>query len=237
MKAERNVAVICFWYGDWPESNPALGSVYVRRLYNSVLRNSLLRPLDFIVLVDKDKYHGGANNMLRGLEVNLIPVLYRSLAWNLKKLCMFADATGLKKYDYVVCLDLDLVVTGPIDFLLRHDWPGITTCGGAYQPEEMGGSIIGFSPNAGWCDRLSDSLFSKPGWWQKMTNGSERYFYRIFFGSRPEVVKLWQDEYPGKILSFKTEKFDPGASVVRFHGKPRPHEVIDQYGWIKENWR
>ena len=42
--------------------------------------------------------------------------------------------------------------------------------------------------------------------------------------------RFWQDDYPGKVVSFKVHcKFDTpkDASVICYHGKPRPHET----GW------
>lgn len=42
--------------------------------------------------------------------------------------------------------------------------------------------------------------------------------------------RFWQDDYPGKIVSYKVHcKHGPpeGAAVICYHGKPRPHET----GW------
>ena len=230
------VAVICFWYGEWPEDRPELGSLYVQRLHNSVLRNSLIRPLDFIVFADGEKYRD--KSLLKGMDVLPIPLEYGMLKWNLKKLFMFHPQSGLSKYDWVVCLDLDMVITGSTDILLTPWRYGLTTCRGAYQPDQMGGSIVGFDPGSAWCRRLTESLHKKRGWWESQTGGSERKFYRLFFGMDPEMVSYWQDFYPGRILSYKVDGGScNGASIVRFHGRPRPHEVSEKCEWVKENWR
>lgn len=230
------VAVICFWYGEWPEDRPELGSLYVQRLHNSVLRNSLIRPLDFIVFADREKYQ--SKGFLKGMDVLPIPLEYEMLKWNLKKLLMFHPQSGLRKYDWVICLDLDMVILGSLDFLTNHRWCGLTACAGAYQPDQLGGSIIGFQPNSPWCGRLTNSLHIKRKWWESMTGGSERKFYRIFFGMDPEMTITWQGWFPGKILSYKTDGGPKGGcSIVRFHGRPRPHEVSEKCEWVKENWR
>lgn len=42
--------------------------------------------------------------------------------------------------------------------------------------------------------------------------------------------RLWQDDYPGKVVSFKVHCADgppDGAAAVCYHGRPRPHET----GW------
>jgi hypothetical protein len=192
--------------------------------------------LDFIAFVDEKKYHG--RDLSKNVDVRLLSSKYESMKWNLTKLFMFSKESGLQKYEWVICLDLDMVITGSVDFLLDHRWEGLITCSGAYQPDQLGGSIIGFRPGSPWCGRITQTLRDKPCWWEKMTAGSERKFYRIFFGMDPELVSTWQEQFPGKILSYKVDgKPKDDCSIIRFHGRPRPHEVANQLDWMKENWR
>jgi hypothetical protein len=49
------------------------------------------------------------------------------------------------------------------------------------------------------------------------------------------AVRL-QDAFPGLFVSYKQINGPPEkASVVVFHGKPRPHEVTT--GWVPEVWK
>ena len=61
---------------------------------------------------------------------------------------------------------------------------------------------------------------------------------------------LWQQLYPGKIISYKVHIRDKGkilnrsftnnpgsletASIVCFHGRPMPHEV--KHDWMEKHW-
>ncbi len=55
----------------------------------------------------------------------------------------------------------------------------------------------------------------------------------------PSWVRLWQDEFPEQIVSYKVHcrdrgVFPPTAHVVCFHGSPRPTEVFGD--WVQEYW-
>ncbi len=233
------VAAISFWYGNWPEDDPSRGMDYVRRLKGSLYRNLTTEDVDFILITDSDN----CNLVPPDIETKTLPLEYETLQWNLKKLYMFNDHSGLDSYDWIVCLDLDMVICGPVDFLFSgfgKDEKRMITCSGAYKPGMLGGSIVGFSPHSEWCERLTNSLRTKRYWWSRMTHGSERVFYRLFFTSG--FVAAWQDLFPGKILSYKIDggpKEDGSTSIVRFHGKPRPHQLLIQESpeWMIRNWR
>lgn len=230
----NRVAVICFWWGQWPEDNPGLGKYYIHKLRSMVARNTTVEH-DFLVYTDGDKYRN--KNLLKDFTVIPITREFEQYKWNLKKLSMFDKSSVLHAYQWVVALDLDMVITANIDFLLTHRSVGLMTCKGAYT-DDIGGSIIGFCPRAEWPSYMVDYIRSDPKEIERRTGGSERKFYRLFFNEDilKDMVTYWQDVYPGKVLSYKMDKYQNGASVVRFHGNPRPHEVVDQHGWIRENW-
>lgn len=51
-------------------------------------------------------------------------------------------------------------------------------------------------------------------------------FLRAVWGT----TRFWQDDYPGKVVSFKVHckgGVPEGAAVICYHGRPRPHET----GW------
>jgi len=231
----NRVAVICFWWGQWPEDNPGLGKYYVNRLKESVARHTTI-PYDFLVYVDGDKYRNVS--LLNDMTVVPLTKEFESYRWNLKKMNMFDISAALHTYAWVVALDLDIVITDSIDFLLAHRSNGLVTCRGAYT-DGIGGSIVGFSPRAFWTNFLVEYLHDNYAKVEKETQGSERKFYQKFFGDDvlTSMVTFWQDTYPGKVLSYKLDKYKNGAAIVRFHGRPRPHEVEQNYSWIQEHWK
>ncbi len=57
----------------------------------------------------------------------------------------------------------------------------------------------------------------------------------------PGVVRFWQDEFPGHVVSYKvhcTRGLPGDAHVVCFHGKPRPNsdQVRIESPWMVQKW-
>jgi hypothetical protein len=222
MRSDPRVAVVAFWWGGWPENRPDIGQEYVTRLKMAVEANTT-EPHNFFIFTDHNKYF----NWPADIPVNshLMSTRFWEAEWNLKKLSMFSKQAGLWYYDWVVALDLDIVIRGNIDFLLRHRSKELMTCRGAYT-EDIGGSIIGFDPHQLWCDDLVDWFDKNEPRITKATKGSERKCYRMALAEKVlPSVKYWQWDYPGKILSYKVDGIKNGAPIVRFHGMPRPHQV------------
>ena len=228
---KNKVAFICFLWGDWP--GQGLGMDYVNRLRNSLLRNAS-QTFDFICYVDHP--HKIRALMDLGVEGRFIAFPECTYKWNLKKISMFRDAAELQRYEWVVALDLDLVISGSIDFLLSHRSPRLVTCRAAYS-EDIGGSVVGFNPKAFWTGPITEYLRQGYKDIEKVTGGSERKFYRkaVDLVVIPRA-EYWQDRFPGKIRSYKVDGFRKDASIIRFHGDPRPHEVQPAPDWIKECW-
>lgn len=222
MKPSAKVAVVCFLWGDWPEDKPELGPEYVRRLRDSVFKNSTVQ-CDFITFMDPEKYF---STDLEHVCRYVMPSRFQDLLWNLRKISMFSCWAGLIDYEWVVALDLDLLILGNIDFLLEHRSKGMMTCMAAYQ-KDIGGSVVAFDPAQRWCEDLTWWLLNNTEELEKRTKGSERKFYRMAVdkGVLPEV-QYWQAQYPGKILSYKVDGIPSnGEAIVRFHGQPRPHQT------------
>lgn len=222
MRPNAKVAVIAFWYGEWPEDRPELGPEYIRRLRDSLLVHSTV-PFDFRVFMDPEKYFG---NDLEHICKFVLPSRFLDMRWNLRKISMFSCWAGLIDYEWVVALDLDLFVRGNIDFLFQHRSPAMMACMAAYQ-KDIGGSIIAFDPAQRWCEDLTWWLLNHQEELEKITKGSERKFYRLAVekGILPSV-QYWQAQYPGKILSYKVDGIPcNGEAIVRFHGQPRPHHT------------
>ena len=232
----NKIAVIAFWWGDWPGNGQ--GHKYVNKLYAGVGRNTTV-PHDFILYTDLDKIQKYFTDMYHGIYFRRIPAAYEGLRWNFKKISMFSSEALLQDYEWVVCMDLDLVITGNVDFLLQHRADCPMTCRAAYT-DDIGGSIVGFRPGAHYCNAMDKYLLGNRDFLEFQLKGSERKFYRRCVDTcMVAKVGYWQYWYPDKILSYKVDGYKPGASVVRFHGRPRPHEVAEDNGntWMAEHWK
>jgi hypothetical protein len=198
------VTVACLLWGDWCHPH---GEEYVRKLRDRVAEN-LSIPHEFVCLSDRE---------IDGIST--LP-LDPKWEWNLNKLTLYAPETGFQ--GRVLAFDLDVVPMGPLDDLASYGGD-FAVCESFGQKGECGGSIIGF--NADRCHWLYEKCAANPGFWARVTGGSERMFLRHATRNR---VDFWQRLLPGQIASYKRhcKKGVPsGTRAIVFHGKPRPHEV------------
>ena len=120
--------------------------------------------------------------------------------------------------DRILYFDLDTLVTGNIDdlaayngeFMALSDW---------YHPEVLNSSIMLFE--SGTANNIYDKWveLGKP----KLMGGDQQWIYMM----KPAAKRI-QIEIPNKVVSYKAHcrnGVPDTASVVCFHGRPRPHEV------------
>lgn len=221
---KNDLCIICFWWGNW---GGKFGAEYVNRLYRATARN-LSPPHRFICFADK--YNGDFEH---GIEVVPLSKQEAAMRWNLTKMAAYRPNNGLT--GRVIMLDLDVVIVGSIDEICSYDGQ-FATCEAAYRPGKIGGSIVGFP--AGFGARLLwQPLSARYNAIANMTRGSERIYYHYCMGGGRMKIDFWQRMYPGQVLSYKVDcrnGLPEGARIVRFHGKPRPHEVGDE--WVVQNW-
>ena len=132
--------------------------------------------------------------------------------------------------EQTIYMDLDTVVCGNVDFLFDYQGP----------------FCIRRNPWAGaWCDaslmsiseevgkKIAAAFFENPHKVMKDFRSDQEFIAQLI----PEA-DTWQDFAPGKTASFKADHLDDGpggASIVAFHGEPKPHQVNN--AWVKEHWR
>ena len=136
--------------------------------------------------------------------------------WSKMELCR-PDIKGDLLY-----LDLDTIVTGDLKplFGIRH----LAMLSDFYHPERLASGVMLLPEKAReWA-------------WNHWTNGPEEHIERVGrYGDQmvfaeafePHVVRI-QDAVPGKVVSYKVHcrnGVPEGASLVCFHGKPRPRDV------------
>jgi uncharacterized Rossmann fold enzyme len=182
------------------------GEQYVRTLQDMVARN-LDTPHRFVCFTDAP---------IEGIECRPVP---EGLKGWWAKLWLFHELKGPTLY-----LDLDTVITGPLEALE----PGEFAClRDFYRPDGLGSGVMLWNGDLSkiWHDWNSSGRPALHGGDQEWIEQAHPHAHRL------------QDVYPGLFASFKRDAMDgipSGASVVCFHGQPRPHEVG---GWVPDVWK
>ena len=216
-----DINIVSFLWGRWCMP---YGVEYVIRLHDGV-RNNCSTPHRFICFTDQS-----ASKFPNNIEVITLDP-FPDYAWNLKKMYAYNRDNGLT--GQVFLIDLDVVIVGDMWDLLSYRGE-FATCQGAYC-YKAGGSFTSF-PAGRWHDELWEPLQETREKIEDITHGSERIYYRRIMENKME---FWDDLYPGKVLSYKRDCRQAGvvadnASLVRFHGRPRPHEV--KANWVRRHW-
>lgn len=204
---------------------PAYGPEYVNILYDMVLRNLAEGfPGRFVCFTDNPQ----------GLDVGIqtrepLPGVWGW--WNkmyLYKKGVFEDG------ERVLYLDLDTLITGRLDeiasfsgdFAVLEDF---FKGNGAFQA-----SIVAWEAGKlhhvwqTWADEGHPIYgFNDQTWLEE----------HVQSGSSPVEVTFWQKAFSELFVSYKMSEgqIPSRASVVVFHGEPRPHQVPD--GWVPRVWK
>lgn len=126
-----------------------------------------------------------------------------------------------------VYLDLDVVITGPIDFLFEY---GGSFCiwgdpwNGRYNSSVM-------SIAAGFGAEIRERFLADPNSIMASFHGDQEFIAHVI-----PRADTWQNFAPGKVKSYKADHLENGpgeASIVVFHGQPKPHELG---GWVRDAW-
>jgi hypothetical protein len=152
---------------------------------------------------------------------------------------VFQRAHGINDGDRVVNLDLDLIVTGPLDPLVERDEPLIILSGAnAANPCPFNGSVIGFragDDNADlWLDFSLDAARSIP----RFEFPDDQGWIHL---KRPDAA-TWTVGPSSGIYAFKKpgwptgDKLPADARVVCFPGKRDPSQFV-HLPWVAEHWR
>jgi len=213
--------VVCVKYGD------SYGPQYVNRLYAMVARN--LRggtPGTFHCFTDD------ATDIRPEVQCHPLPGDAEHMGW-WWKLCLFRPGL-FTPGDRIVYLDLDTVLVGQIDDLCGLDC-GFAILRDFYRPEGLGSGVMAWEAG-NWTTEIYEQweaqCFPEP-------EGGDQAWIEECLTQRPigGVVSLLQDELPGQVCSYKLDcnPLPPKtASIVCFHGHPRPHEV--DRSWVVDTW-
>lgn len=191
---------------------------YAARLASGVARN-LNQPHRFMVCAPQDEH------------LTKIPGCFARLrAFDPK----WQAAHGIQRGDRILNLDLDLVVTGKIDSLIRDEPFTILQGVNAANPNPYNGSVwslkAGYRPDV-WSDFSVEAAGKVPyfafpddqAWFHaKMPHAGA-------WGPRDGVYGFQKPGWPGG------ETLPPGAKIVAFFGKRDPSQ-FQHLEWVRRHW-
>lgn len=133
----------------------------------------------------------------------------------------------------VMFLDLDTFILDNIDHIAAYD-------GRMAMPHDffrgrrgLGPAVMLFDPS--WASFIYEE-WAACGFPQTDPRGDQGWMENLNQGRMYRDVEILQELFPRQFYSYKahcTSGIPPGAKVICFHGKPRPHEAP---GWVREHW-
>jgi len=196
------------------------GAEYVNTLFDMVSRNSQAMAR-FVCFTDDPQ------GLDARIEAQPLPEPGLTGWWN--KLALFKRGV-FGPSERVWFFDLDTLITGPLDNLFTYDGPFTLLRDfyrGGMSQYALQSSVMTWTGDE--CAEIWETWDARGR--PTSCKGDQEWIEE--FGARPVL----QDLFPGAFLSYKlTEGAHPfGASVLVFHGDPRPHEVTD--GWVPQVWK
>lgn len=220
--------VICLKHGT------LYSAEYVNKLYNSVKRNTT-HKFEFTCFTED------TTDVMEHITCRPLPYTELHGWWH--KLYFFCPELGIT--DRILYLDLDTVIVKNIDeffeyngdFAILRDFFRTRNNPNCL---EYGSAIMSWQPN--WGTFIWDHFRSNSAQNMQTGGGDQKYLMSIV---SHEKVTYWQDYLKrSRVVSYKahvrdeppTEEVPDNASIICFHGAPRPHEVRDLH-WMKQHWK
>ncbi len=236
--------VICLKWGT------KYGPDYVNRLYKMV-KNNLNIPFEFHCMTENSQ---GIDDEV--LIENLADIGLQG--WWYKLLIFQKGFLGLSAEDRVLFLDLDIVITGPLDALVEHSERFCIASD--INEKRYNSSVMCFTANQ--YSFIWDSFWVQKSWIVEQMHGDQDWIEYVFKDAviyPKTLIKSYKIDLNaktkysfgrlGKLLRRHFQTFLPkgsvpyphGVSIVLFHGKPDPKDVMNgpydkyrQASWISE---
>lgn len=213
------------------------GPEYANRLYAAVKRN-LSVPHQFICFTDNPE---GLDPGIKAFPIPDVPMPDYHLNSGWRKICLFRKDLPISG----VCLfmDLDLVVTGPLDVFFEfgqrdqipiiHNWVPWHKTLFRKRPEIGNSSVFRFVANE--CSFVYEQYLSEQEWALKTFWPPQSYLTHCI---RPRMV-YWPERWVRSFKRHCTRMFPmnffltpiiPGdARIIAFHGRPHPDQALNGY--------
>lgn len=196
------------------------GVDYSNVLFDMVRRN--LKdgtPGRFVVYTDDHTEEGYS----AGIELRKLP---DGLTGFYNKISLFQD-DAFPAGERICFMDLDTVITGSLDEIAAYTGP-FAILRDVYRPDGLQSSVMLWE--AGKYGYVWEGF--KAFHFPQLLHGDQQWIEMSV-----ENPVILQTKFPHQFVSYKRDaKFGIplGASVVFFHGRPRPHECD---GWVEKVWR
>lgn len=197
------------------------GADYVNKLYDMVSRNLQVGfPGQFVCFTDD------ARDLDPAIAVREVPKDLSDRGW-MAKLWLFSKE-AFPDGGRVLYFDLDTVITGPLDAIAMccNDFAILRD---VYRPEGLQSSVMC------WDSQQFHRIWKS---WDEAGRPEIEGGDQAWIEQTIPHADILQDIYPRRFRSYKVDcrfGIPQGASVVFFHGLPRPHEVTE--GWVPEVWK
>ena len=209
---------------------------YVERLYRAARRH-IKQPFRFLCLTEPDRIA----HLSTGIERHAIwDIALTQLKGCFARLRMFDPAwqQALGIDDRIACLDLDVVITGPLDPLFDRPEPLVVLKGAnASNPCPYNCSVMMLRKNAHpelWGDFSVDKLDAIPRY--EFPDDQGWLWYRA-----PKLAG-WMVGWPSGIYAFQkpgwpkdTTDLPPDARMVSFIGWRDPKQ-FSELPWVRQHW-
>lgn len=209
---------------------------YVNRLYRACRRNTTI-PFEFVLYVGpKAEEPGRCDGIDR--DVRIVPVGLPSW-WSGMPFWM-AKPPGIRT-DSILYLDLDVVITGSLDDLIRYpsshacmkDYPSFACPKGREKDGNVSVTLIRNGAGSIVWEKYLEA--GKPIWNPLGTVKGPLPLAAQELVNRYVKTDLFPEDW---VCSYKLHVLKKGVPsdcrAVAFHGRPKPHEVKDSF--VKENW-
>lgn len=125
----------------------------------------------------------------------------------------------------VLFMDLDTIIVGPLDDLLTGH--RFTMLEDFYSPGRIASGVMAWGPASGLSE-IYAAFYRQQDRAMTVFRGDQD-FIAAHLPYQPET---WQAKHPGRVVSFKAHcrpagRIPAGASIVAFHGPPRPWAMTE----------
>jgi hypothetical protein len=210
---EINVATVLKLGGDYD-------ATYVNALANGIAKN-LTRPYQFVCLTDCSE---GFNSNVH----KIVPLEHGFEKW-WSKIELFAPDRF--ENERVFYLDLDTIITSNINDIAMYSgrFFGLRDF---FNQMGLGSGLMAWANGDPVVGQIYEKFMESPEAHMRGHRMGDQEFINNTLGN---YIEYAQDLYPNKIYSYKKDCLGPHqsinipdtASIVCFHGKPRPHQVKD----------
>lgn len=156
----------------------------------------------------------------------------------LPRMYMFSKDAGLFG-SQVLSLDIDLIITGSLDDLLKYRGLFCTRKSWTRGEETLiDGDIMSFRAGKETEEMFWTPLVQDIRKVEELSNGGrERFWVRHVMNGKSDT---WQDVIPGQVCSYKfhvmgTGEVPQGVRIISCHGHPRPHQIAQP--WRMDYWK